>query len=149
METFHESIVEIVKVPAYMMDSKIRENIMSILRIKEGTCNSNGCITRIVSLDDTLEAILHPFDPDAHVTVRYTCEMFRPSAGNVYNGMVYKSYDEGLLIDIEGYPCVRILVHQASSERPTIGQYVNVKIQDIVFKNDTFTGIGCIVSDDV
>lgn len=145
METFHENIVENVKVPAFMMNTNIRENLMSILRIKEGTCTSRGCIVRITSLDNVPEAILYPFDSDAFFTVHYTCEVFKPCVGNVYNGIVYKSYDEGLLIDVEGYPNIRILTAQSSSEKPNVGQRVDVKIQDIVFKNDSFTGIGCLV----
>jgi DNA-directed RNA polymerase subunit E'/Rpb7 len=145
MQTVRENIVEIVKVPAFMMDKSICENILSILKIAEGTCNIRGCVTKIVSLDDTIEAVLYPFDSDAHFTVRYTCDIFKPSTGNVYNGMVYKSYDEGLLVDIEGYPNIRIMTKQPTTKKPTIGQYVKVKIQDIVFKNSVFTGLGCVV----
>lgn len=146
METFRENIVEVVRVPAFMMDNNIRENIFSILKISEGTCNSHGCVTRIISLDDTLEATLHPFDSDAHFTVRYTCDMFKPSKGNTYNGMVYKSYDDGLLIDVEGYPNIRIMTKQPQTP-PQIGQYVRVEIHDIVFKNNAFTGIGEVIPD--
>lgn len=149
METIRETVVETIRVPAFMMNTNIRDNIMSILRIAQGTCRMNGCITDIVSLDDIIEATLYPFDSDAHVTVRYTYDVFKPSVGNVYNGIVYKSYDEGLLIDIEGYPTLRIMTKQPddTEKKPTIGQYVRVMIEEIRVRNNEFTILGCVVVD--
>jgi DNA-directed RNA polymerase subunit E'/Rpb7 len=148
METTRETTVEIVRIPAFLMDANIRENVLSILRMAQGTCRINGCITSIVSLDNINEAIIYPFDSDVHLTVRYTYESFKPSVGNVYNGMVYKSYDDGLLINIEGYTTLRVMTKQPTvKNKLIIGQYVRVEIEDIHFRNENkaFTILGRVI----
>lgn len=145
MEYMNRLIIkEKIRVPPDLLNRDVKKNIMSILRSKEGTCTKDGCIVKIVECDEIGEANIYCYDSNVYFHVEYTCDVFKPENTNTYQGMIFKSYEDGILADIEGCQMVRILC--PACKHKNTGDRVSIRIDNVVLSNGSYIGTGIIVS---
>lgn len=135
---------EIVKVPSMMLTKDLRKNILSILcSTKEGTCTKkNGCILRIVELVEIIDALICTADKSNHFKVTYSYISFIPEIGIEYSASVFKSYQDGIIVIVNGYPSIKVLVPPG---KYSCGDDVKVVIHELQFVDDSFMGVGDIM----
>lgn len=137
------NIEEKIRVPPHLLNRDVEKNIFSILRSKEGTCTKDGCIVKILSCDKIGEANIYCYDSYVYFNVDYTCDVFKPQNGNTYQGIIFRSYDDGILVDVEGCQTVRIMCQ--ARQRNNIGDRVSIYIESVVLSNGSYIGTGKIV----
>lgn len=133
---------EKVIVPSHMLCKNFRQNIYSILRLKEGTCNRNEIILKIRSVDKIHGGKVHTADANNHFDVEYSYESVVPLVGETYNGTVFKSYQTGIIVII--FNSIKIMTAPDGTLKP--GDVVRVKLTaTMITGGDMCIGTGIIV----
>jgi hypothetical protein len=60
----------------------------------------------------------------------------------VYPATVVKSYQEGILVNLNGYESIRVLTEPAAHSE---GDNVTVAVKELQFSGDNFIGVGSLV----
>lgn len=136
------STTEVLNVLPRMLDENIAQHILALLKAKEGSCTSLGCIISIVSVDEIYDAEVLLCDARVKFCVRYTFQLLRLIRNTVYTGVVYKVYTEGMLVDVEGMPSIRVMTN-CSGAAPA--DTVRLLLKDFMFVNNAYTGMGVVV----
>lgn len=136
------STTELLNVYPWMLNADIKRHILTILKSKEGTCTSLGCIISIVSIDEIGDAEVKLCDKFVKFCVRYTFQLLKLERNKIYTGIVYKVYSEGMLVDIEGIPGLRVMTNYTANTEPSA--VVNLILKDFVFTDNSYTGIGVV-----
>lgn len=134
------TVTELIKVPSSMLNTDLKNNIMMLLRAKEGTCTKkHGCILTIVSIDRIYSARICVADAMNHCLVEYTYDSFMPVVDVVYNATVFKSYSEGILLNINGCSSIRALTNPGPYKP---GDSVHVTLKEIQYSDDAYMCVG-------
>lgn len=127
-----------------MLTKDLRQNILSILRAtKEGTCTKkNGCILNIVELLEIYDAKICIADRTNHFNVKYSFTTFMPEVDVEYSASVFKTYADGIIALVKGYPSVRVLVGPG---KYSCGDDIKVKLRELQFIDESIMGVGDII----
>lgn len=97
---------------------------------------------KIVELVDIAEAKICIADKTNHFKVVYSYISFMPKIEVEYSASVFKSYQDGIIVYIEGCPSIKVLV---SPGKYSCGDDVKVIIRELQFVDESFMGVGDIM----
>lgn len=136
----YHSVTDVVKIPSNMLTEELKSNILVILRNQIGYCtNTYGCILKILSLDEIIDAKICMIDGTNHFKITYTIEAFKPLINVEYSATVYKSYLEGVLVYIENCMSIKALIEPFKCEE---GDTIRIILTELQLSDGKFIATG-------
>jgi hypothetical protein len=133
--------IETVRVPSHSLTFNLKASIFDLLKTREGTCSKRtGYVVKVCSLDKIVKAFINPADCSNSFIVECTFETFTPQVGVQYGAKTLAIYPEGLICEIN--QCVTAFITDHDDQEVTVGQFINVKLLEIIFSNGRFKCVG-------
>ena len=138
----------------HCLDDTIHTYLLNYLRTRlEGTCSlQRGCIVRVHSLDEIVDAWVSRANGRSMFSVKYTADVFKPVPGERHSGEICMIFEHGLLVTLPSH--TKTLIPSASlvacgfewdgtafvrnETRLVVGQRVRMVIKHAQFVEDHF-----------